>query len=312
MQGKPSSLSFPWLLGGVVFLALFLAFLLHFRDDANPTRQLADKATRVDLVARIQLSLASESAAEKSAVLAITDQDSQTFADQARAALAAVERDQQEVAALLAASGSQHEKEVLAQFTLAFGQLKELDEEVLGLAVKNTNLKAFGLLFGAAASTLAEMDSALARMLAKRADAPSAKRVMAMAFGARLGMLRIQTLLAPHIAEESDTKMNQMEDAMGKEEEEVGKDLDGLTALAKPEGDTDLATAMSQFARYQALKAQILSLSRQNTNVRSLALSLNQKRQALAVCLDALNALKVAILEEPIAGVTYGRPPKPR
>jgi hypothetical protein len=106
--------------------------------------------------------------------------------------------------------------------------------------------------------------------------------------------------------------MDQMEAAMGKEEEEVGKDLDGLTALAKPEGDTDLATAMSQFARYQALKAQILSLSRQNTNVRSLALSLNQKRQALAVCLDALNALKVAILEEPIAGVTYGRPPKPR
>jgi hypothetical protein len=312
MQGKPSSLSLPWLLGGVVFLALFLAFLLHFRDDASPTRQLADKATRVDMVARIQLSLASESAAEKSAVLAITDQDSQTFADQARAALAAVERDQQEVAALLATSGSQHEKDVLAQFTLAFGHLKDLDEEVLGLAVKNTNLKAFGLLFGAAASALAEMDSALARTLAKRADAPNAKRVMAMAFGARLGMLRIQTLLAPHIAEESDTKMDQMEAAMGKEEEEVGKDLDGLTALAKPDGDADLATAMSQFARYQALKAQILSLSRQNTNVRSLALSLNQKRKALAVCLDALNALKVAILEEPIAGVTYGRPPKPR
>jgi hypothetical protein len=28
--------------------------------------------------------------------------------------------------------------------------------------------------------------------------------------------------------------------------------------------------------------------------------------------LDALGALKTAILEEPIAGVTYGRPEKPR
>jgi hypothetical protein len=295
-----------------VFLALFLAFLLHFREDANPARQLSDKASRVDMVARMQLALASESEAEKSAVLASTDKDSQTFADQARAATEAVERDHQEVGVLLAVSGTQREKDLLDQFTKAFGHLKGLDEEVLGLAVKNTNLKAYSLLFGVAASTLAEMDMALARMLAKHADSPSAKRVMSMAFGARLGMLRIQTLLAPHIAEESDAKMDQMEAAMGKEEAEVRKDLDGLTALAKSEGDADVATAMAQFGRYQQLKAQILSLSRQNTNIRSLALSLNQKRKAAAVCLDALNALKVAILEEPIAGVTYGRPPRPR
>ncbi len=43
-----------------------------------------------------------------------------------------------------------------------------------------------------------------------------------------------------------------------------------------------------------------------------LALSLNQKRKAMILCLDALNTLRQAILEEPIAGVTYGRPPSPR
>jgi hypothetical protein len=149
-------------------------------------------------------------------------------------------------------------------------------------------------------------------MIAKRANSPSAKRVMPMAFGARLAMLRIQALLAPHIAEESDAKMDQMEAVMSKEEVQVRKDLDGLAALAKPESDADVTTALSQFGQYEKLKAQILLLSRQNTNVRSLALSLNQKRKAMAVCLDSLNALKVAILEEPIAGVTYGRVPKPR
>ncbi len=51
--------------------------------------------------------------------------------------------------------------------------------------------------------------------------------------------------------------------------------------------------------------------SRENTNVRSLALSLNQKK-AMILSQDALNALRQAILEEPIAGVTYGRPPSPR
>jgi len=312
MTTRPSTQNLPWLFGGALFLALLLALLLHFRDDASPAHQLSDKASRVDVVARMQLGLASESEAEKSAVLAITDKDSQTFADQARAATAGVERERQEIGALLAASGTQREQDLLAQFTAAFGQLKSLDEEVLGLAVKNTNLKAYGLLFGAAASTLAEMDATLAQVIAKRADSPSARRVIPMAFGARLGVLRIQTMLAPHIAEESVEKMDQMEASMGKEEVQVRKDLDGLAALAKPEADADVTTALSQFGRYKELKARILALSRENTNVRSLALSLNQKRKAMALCLDALNALKVAILEEPIAGVTYGRPAKPR
>jgi hypothetical protein len=312
MTTRPSTQNLPWLFGGALFLALLLALLLHFHDDASPAHQLSDKASRVDVVARMQLGLASESESEKSAVLAITDKDSQTFADQARAATAGVERERQEIGALLAASGTQREQDLLAQFTAAFGQLKSLDEEVLGLAVKNTNLKAYSLLFGAAASTLAEMDAALAQVIAKCADSPSARRVIPMAFGARLGVLRVQTMLAPHIAEESDEKMDQMEASMGKEEVQVRKDLDGLAALAKPEADADVTTALSQFGRYEELKARILALSRENTNVRSLALSLNQKRKAMALCLDALNALKVAILEEPIAGVTYGRPAKPR
>ena len=312
MTTRPSTQNLPWLLGGAVFLVLLLVFLLRYRVDTNPAQQLSDKASRVDGVARMQLGLASESEAEKSAVLAITDQDSQSFAEEARAATAGVERERQEIGALLAASGTQREQDLLAQFTVAFGQLKSLDEEVLALAVKSTNLKAYSLLFGAAANTLAEMDAALAQVIAKRADSPSAKRVVPMAFGARLGVLRIQTMLAPHIAEESDEKMDQMEAAMGKEEVQVRKHLDSLAALAKPDTDAEVQAALSQFGRYEELKARIVALSRENTNVRSLALSLNQKRKAMALCLDTLSALKVAILEEPIVGVTYGRPAKPR
>ncbi len=39
---------------------------------------------------------------------------------------------------------------------------------------------------------------------------------------------------------------------------------------------------------------------------------LGKKRNVLALCLDALKTLKLAILEEPIAGVSYGRPPRTR
>ena len=58
-----------------------ILLVLHFREPQNPAAQLAFKAKRVELVERMRLSVASASEAEKSAVLAITDEDSQIYAD---------------------------------------------------------------------------------------------------------------------------------------------------------------------------------------------------------------------------------------
>jgi hypothetical protein len=181
----------PWLLGGVVAAISFLVLLVHFRQETNPAQQLAAKANRVDVISRMQLGLAAASEAEKSAVLAITDQDSQMFADQSRAVTADVDRDFQEFGTLFAVGGALHEKELAARFSDTFQNLKAIDEQVLTLAVKNTNLKAYGLLFGEAAKTLEEMDAALSRVIAKHADSADAKRVMTMAFDARIGVLGI-------------------------------------------------------------------------------------------------------------------------
>jgi len=309
-QARPTNV--PWLVAGAVFMALLLVVVWHFHQDESPTARLAAKADRVDLVGRMQLDLAFASEAEKSAVLAVTDEASRTFANQARAATANVAREHQELSTFLTTGASQRERQLLVQFAGAFTNLQRIDEDVLALAVKNTNLKAYALLFGPAADRLAQMDTALDRVVTKSATWPETKQVMLMAFGARLGILRIQALLAPHIAEESDAKMDRMEAAMAKEETQIHKDLDGLVTLPKLSGDADLGTAVSRFASYGELKAQILVFSRENTNVRSLTLSLNQKRKALAVCLDTLASLKQAILDEPIPGVTYGRPAKPR
>ena len=305
MTIKPGIKEFLWMATGAAILLVVIFVALHFRTGQGPAEQFAFKAKRVDLVARMRLTLASASEAEKSAVLAVTDQDSQTFADQARAATAEVELERKELGELLAAGGTRGEKDLLAQFSKVFTDFQRIDNDLLVLAVKNTNIKAYGLAFGPAADALKEMDTALSSLVAKSAGSPEAGNVTSLAFGAQTAALRIQTLLAPHIAEESDKKMDELEALMTKEDQDVRKDLDGLVSLQKLHGDPDLETAASDYARFSEVRGRILALSRENTNVRSLAMSLGQKRKVLFLCQDALSALQQAIQEEPVSGVNY-------
>jgi hypothetical protein len=121
---------------------------MHFKTDQSPAGQLAFKAKRVDLVAHTGLTLALASEAEKSAVLAITDKDSQTFADQARAATAEVERERKELGELLTRSGTSGEKDLFVQLSKAFDDFQRIDNGLLGLAVKNTNIGSLALSLG--------------------------------------------------------------------------------------------------------------------------------------------------------------------
>jgi hypothetical protein len=106
--------------------------------------------------------------------------------------------------------------------------------------------------------------------------------------------------------------MDELEVLMSKEDKQIRKNLDELTALRNLKQNAHLATAVSSYAQFSKIKTQILALSRENTNVKSLSISLNQKRKVMLLCQDTLNKLQQAILGEPITGVTYGRAARPR
>lgn len=312
MTTKPAIKGALWVVPGAAVMLFLILLVAHFQKGEDATWQLAFKARRADLVSRMQLGLSSASEAEKSAVMAITDQESTLFADQARAATTEVERERQELEGLQKTGGTGSEKDLFVQFSKAFTEFQHLDNDLLALAVKNSNLKAYSLAFGPAADATNEMNDALSRMVAANAESPDAKKIMLLAFDADLATLRIQTLLAPHIAEESDEKMGRIEASMTKEDERVRNALKGLKARLSPSGSADLARAVSAYARFSSIRAEILKLSRENTNVRSLAISLNEMRKATVLCQDGLSTLKQAILEEPIKGVVYGPPARPR
>jgi hypothetical protein len=260
----------------------------------------------------MRLALASASEAEKSAVLATTDQDSQTFADHARKATAEAEQARQELGELMKTGGTQGEKELFKQFAELFIEFQRIDNNLLDLAVKNTNIKAYSLAFGPATTALNEMNAALSRLIALNSGSPNEKQVMLLAYSTEISGLRLQTLIPPHIAEESDQKMNELEALMSKEDKQIRRNLDELTVLRNLNQKANLAEAISSYARFDKIKTQILALSRENTNVKSLSISLSQKRKVMLLCQDTLNKLQQAVLEEPIAGVTYGRPARPR
>ena len=283
--------------GAAVMLVLVL-LVFHYQRERSPARQIELKARKADMVGRMRYALAAASEAEKSAVLAVTDQDSQTFADQARAATAEVESLRQSLGESFAASASQKEKDLLATFSRGFANLLRIDRDLLALTGKNTNIKAFALAFGPAAQAAQETDSALSRFLAKHAI--SAQKTLLLAAGAQAALLRIETRLPPHIAELSDPRMDEMEALMDKDDRQVRAGLDGLAAQPDLRADSDVASARAGYARFSELRAQILALSRQNTNVRSLAMSLDQKRKAMFTCQDALHALQQQIAGEPI------------
>ena len=309
-------------LGGAI-LVVVTVVAVRFNDERDVGERLAVKASKLDLVGRMRTGLASAAEAEKSAVLAVTDEDSRAFADRARALSADVEHARQDLSPLLQADGTQDERDLLTQFSQAFVELQRIDTDILGLAVKNTNLKAYALAYGPAAEALGEMGAALSRLgagdggaAAERPQAnpasPEGAKTALLASAAEIAALRLQTLLPPHIAEQRDEKMDEIEARMAEEERTVRTNLDALAALPSLGGNPDLATATSQWARFVELKSQILALSRENTNVVSLDMSLHRKRTVLLVSQDALAALQRAIEEEHVSGARAGRWALPR
>jgi len=275
---KPGINEARWMTAGAALLLAVILAVMHFQKGESPVEQFALKARRLELVNQIRLNLESAAEAEKSAVMAMTDEDSQKFADEARAGTERAEEARRELGKLLKPGE-------LDSFSKAFTEFQRIDNEVLDLAVKNTNLKASALVFGPATAAVKELDVALSRL-----TSPAATE-------ARVGAWRLLASLPPHIAEESDAKMDAMEADMAKEDRQIRRSLDELADPA----------AKASYEKFNELRAQILKLSRENTNVRSLTLSLTQKRNVTAACQDALGALQQAIQNEPVAGATPGK-----
>ena len=178
------------------------------------------------LTAAIQVSLSRSVEAANRAVMATDDGAAARASSESRDAVAAIDEQLRDLRQVLEALGYRPELERLEAFTVRIGEYRRLNEDVLGLMLENTNVKAGRLASGSSADA-------------------------------------------------------------------AGRARAGLEALGRavPQGGRAMSDARAALDRFMTIHAEIIDLSRRNSNVRALALTLGRKRTMAAEAEMQLTAL---------------------
>ncbi len=267
-------------------------------EDVNTVLEKASRARQTASDLLVDFTKAADAA--NRAVMAETDEASVAFAREAEQGTEAVERDAGALGPILQDLKYTDEARLLDQFKSRFAEYRTLDRRILDLAVENTNLKAQRLSYGPAQEAADAFRDALKTL--EPASPAEAWHVQALAATAVKTVREIQVLQAPHIADADVAVMTRMEKEMATSEMTARDALGKLRSLVGPASAQHIVAASAALDRFMALNAEIISLSRRNTNVRSLALSLDQKRQIVVKCEDSLRALRTALEKHEYAG----------
>jgi len=269
---------------------------------AGPLDTSLEKLLRArSLSADLLVQFATAADAGNRAVMAATDEGANAAAREAHGALEAVRKDIEALDPVLGELRYSAERKLLSEFSTRFAEYRTLNDSILGLAVENTNVKAQRLSFGSGQEASVAFQEALERV---RQSAPAERRWQVEAIAARAvaAVRGIQVIQAPHIAEADDAAMTAMEKRMAAAEGTARAALVELAAIASPGARPQVTAAVAALDRFLAVNAEIVVLSRRNSNVRSLALSLGQKRVLAAQCEEALRALEDALAKRGLGG----------
>lgn len=280
-----------------VLVLLVSGIVLVSRNGSWLETAFEKKVKKVELINTMRVNLLASAEAEKSAVMADSDEESKAFAEQSVQASMAVEKARAALAQLMRDQTKGKEIELLEHFTNCWENLQKIDREILALAVRNTNLKALRLSFVPAGEAIRRLESALNQLMDITGPSPDALRTVRLASRVISDAKSIYMLQAPHIAETSDQAMDEMEAAMKRLDDQISKDFSDLRGLVDETGRPFLDAAAASYNDFREVNSQVIDLSRQNSNIKSFSISLGQKRKMTAQCLDSIAALEKAVNE---------------
>jgi len=293
--GLARPLAFRPLWAALILAAVLLLILIYYRSTSleiqNVPRVMAQK---LETLSSLRINFLKSIEAEKLAVMAETDEASLAFADESKRAAETVEADLKELSRLIGMHPAADESKVLQEFEAAWEQVRKIDRVILDLAVQNTNLKAFRLSFGKGQEAVARFENALNELTRGVTDVP----LIRAAADALAAELKILTLHAPHIVSPDDEEMNRIEHVIRAKQEVVRSSLAILARLAPAGKQPYVNEAVAADREFTAVTATVIELSRQNTNVNSLNISLDRKQKVTALCETLLNQLHKAFMAQ--------------
>ena len=266
---------------GLCFVTIAVATAAGCGDGSRLVLTQQVEARRLASNLRVQFSKAAD--ASNRAVMEVTDEASGAAVREAEQATQAVDRDVESLQRILQALNYRDEIQHLDSFKTCFVGYRALDADIHPLAVENTNIKAQRLSFGPARDAV----NAFRQSLEAAAQSITSKNpccVDALIARATAAVLEVQVIQARHIAESDDSAMSQMEVEMTASQTNARKALDTLKGMLPSSAGPQLAAAAAALDRFKTINDELVTLSRRNSNVRSLALSLGKKRTVTAEC----------------------------
>jgi hypothetical protein len=256
---------------GTLALLVALAPLAACSSDALVLTRLLD-ARR--LAAEMHVEFVKASEASNRAVMADTDDAASAAVGEARRAHAIVEANMNRLGPLIDGLGYAADRQALDAFRARYQAYREVEDEILPLAVENTNVKAQRLSFGPARDAADQIIAALNNGLTT--VPPTDWRSRALVAQATSAVRAIQALHAPHIAEADLEAMTRMEEQMAKSEADARHAITTLRQTLPGAATPSLDDALIGLDRFNAVHAELIALSRRNSDVQSLAWSLGR------------------------------------
>jgi hypothetical protein len=299
MGSQPSGMSTRSILSWSVSLALLVALGVigyKFQDTAMRLEDIVGNIARQNqILSQMKANLLKSVEAEKHAVLSDSDEDSEAFAAQSRKATAEVEQHRRQLGELLGSSKDDNEQRLSQDFDRCWTEFQKIQPVVLELAVQNTNLKAARLSQTKADAAVQRFGQDLSALLEGGSSPGHCEQMVAPVFRALRGCLRIHYLHMPHINAAADKEMDQIEVDMKRYNEEVSRSLATLSDLADDKGQTLLADAGKAYSDFIEVTQEVLRLSRENTNIKSMELTLGKGRVITAECEGILTELQESV-----------------
>lgn len=297
MEGEDRKIRGLWpVLTIVILLALLIGLGIKYRHISLDIKDMAGiLSQKVELLSRMRIHLLKSVEAEKSAVMADTDGASKVLAKESQKESAALEKDRAELGLLIKKDPSPEEVKLLEEFDRCWKTFRKTDAAILEFAVRNTNLKAAKLSSDQGGAAVKALEEALHSLNVEEPADKTAIQMDRLCCQALTAAFKVLLLQAPHIAAADDKEMDGIEKNIRQNEERLKAALDKLKSLVPGYHQLSLQKAQAAYEDLVKITAEVIRLSRQNTNIKSFEISLGRKRKETAQCDEILLSLQEAV-----------------